>query len=250
MRVRTDRFSTAGRACNFKGTIISSGNRCGCMKVLIANKYLYAKAGAEAVMFQERDYLKGRGLDVIDFSMLHANNVASAYTSYFVSQKEYRRGRPIDRIRSALSLVHSREAVDNFTRLVDRTRPDIVHCHNIYHQLTPSIINAAKSREIPVILTAHDQKPVCPARTRVREGKTCSLCLGGKFRNVIRYRCADGSLAQSGLLYAEAVVQRWLGSYENIDLILAPSRYMATRCCSAFRRSALFCSTTAWIPQR
>ena len=196
------------------------------MRVLLANKYLYLRAGAETVMFQEWEHLVRSGIDVMAFSMLHSENIPSLYSPYFVSNKEYRSGALLHRLRSALSLVHSREAVCKIEKLIDHARPDLVHCHNVYHQLTPSIIKAAKDRGIPVVLTVHDQKPVCPARTRSRHGQPCSLCLSGNFRHVVRHRCADGSFAHSALLYTEAVVQRWLGSYENVDRFLAPSRYV------------------------
>jgi glycosyltransferase involved in cell wall biosynthesis len=111
-------------------------------------------------------------------------------------------------------------------RLIDETRPDILHCHNIYHQLTPSIIGIAKSRRIPVVLTLHDPKPVCPVHTMVRAGEFCSLCLKGDFRHVLIHRCADGSMTNSLMLYAEAITQRWLDSYEKVDRFLAPSRFM------------------------
>jgi glycosyltransferase involved in cell wall biosynthesis len=196
------------------------------MRVLIANKYFYPRGGAEAVLFQERDFLTRHGVEVIIFSMLDSNNAPSEYSKYFVSHKEYRHGSRIRRLRSALSLIHSREAVCKIGTLIDETLPDVLHCHNIYHQLTPSIIGAAKRRGVPVVITVHDQKLVCPSRTRMRHGQPCSLCLGGNFNHVVQYSCADGSRAQSLLLYAEAVVQRWLGNYERVDRIVAPSDYM------------------------
>lgn len=204
------------------------------MKILIANKYLYAKAGAETVMFQERDYLVRNGVQVIDFSMLDKKNVPSNYSKYFVSHKEYRLGTRIERLRSALSFIYSQEAVRKISHLIEDTKPDILHCHNVYHQLTPSIINAAKSRGIPVVLTVHDLKTVCPTLTAMRQGKPCSLCRGREFHHVLRHRCAGGLKSHSALLYAEAVIQRWLGSYENVDRIIAPSLYMRERLLDRF----------------
>jgi len=84
----------------------------------------------------------------------------------------------------------------------------------------------AKSRGIPVVLTLHDTKPVCPVHTRARGGRLCSLCLAGDFYHVLTHRCSEGSLAQSAALYMEAVTQRWLGSYEKVDRFIAPSRFM------------------------
>jgi glycosyltransferase involved in cell wall biosynthesis len=123
-------------------------------------------------------------------------------------------------------LIHSPEAVRMIGRLIDRTQPDIVHCHNIYHQLTPSIIGAAKRRGVPVVLTLHDYKPICPVYTRLRHGEVCSQCSGNRFSQVVKNRCADGSIGKSALLFAEAWVQRLLGSYEKVDTLVAPSEFM------------------------
>ncbi len=199
------------------------------MKVLIANKFFFRNGGSEVVMFQERDYLKKNGIEVVDFSMFDKRNLDSQHAPYFVSHQSYgENGQTTgERFLSAFRFIHSPEAVKKIGEAIDAERPDIVHCHNIYHQLTPSIIAAAKRRGIPVVLTLHDYKTVCPVYTRLRDGHVCSDCLEMNFINVLKNRCADNSLGKSALLYAEAVVQRFLGSYEKVDMLLAPSRFMA-----------------------
>lgn len=200
------------------------------MKVLLANKYFFRKGGSETVMFMEREYLLGSGVEVVDFSMRDSRNLPSPSTAYFVAGQRYDDGRgdsgPLGRIRTALKLVHSPEAVRQIGKLIERTRPDLVHCHNIYHQLTPSIIGAAKRRGVPVVLTLHDYKPVCAVYTRLRQGQACSLCLDGRAFNLLRHRCAEGSVSRSALLYAEFLVQRLLRSYESVDAVIAPSEFM------------------------
>lgn len=199
------------------------------MRVLLANKFFFRKGGCEAVLFQERDFLIAAGFDVIDFSMHDSRNLPSPYSEYFVAEQSYETpGAPSAQLRSALKLIHSPEAVRKLGRLIDQTRPDILHCHNVYHQLTPSIIGAAKRRAVPVILTLHDYKPICPTYTRLRRGNICSDCIDGQFRHVVKHRCADGSLVKSLLLFAEARVQRLLKSYEQVDRFLAPSEFMRT----------------------
>ncbi|TKV77517.1 glycosyltransferase family 4 protein [Bradyrhizobium elkanii] len=196
------------------------------MKVLLANKYLFNNGGAETVLFQERAFLTSSGVEVIDFAMQHERNIESPYSTHFVSRQDYRNGGYFSKIRGALALIHSREAVSKLASLIDETRPDLMHCHNIYHQLTPSIVGVAKSRGIPVVLTLHDTKPVCPVHTRALGNQLCSLCLTGGFHHVLTHRCSDGSLAQSATLYLEAITQQWLGSYEKVDRFIAPSRFM------------------------
>lgn len=179
------------------------------------------------VMFQERDYLLDSGHQVVDFSMQDERNDDSDFTKYFVSQQNYRGtvGK-LGKLKSAFSLVHSSEAVRKISELIEVTQPDLVHCHNIYHQLTPSIIGAAKKLGLPVVLTLHDYKPVCPVYNRLRNNQPCSECLDGDFINVVRHRCAEDSLGKSALLYVEAVVQRQLSNYEQVDAFIAPSRFM------------------------
>jgi glycosyltransferase involved in cell wall biosynthesis len=196
------------------------------VKVLVANKYFFPNGGSETVMFDERTFLLGSGMEVIDFSMEHPLNLPSPYRRHFVRRREYRTGGAFTKMRRAVSLVHSREAVRKLRVLIDETRPDLLHCHNVYHQMTPSIIGAAKARGIPVVLTLHDSKPICPVHTRVRAGELCSLCAAGDFSHVVKNRCADSSILSSATLYAEAVVQKWLGNYEKVDRFLAPSRFM------------------------
>lgn len=196
------------------------------LKVLFANKFFYLKGGAERVLFDEIDLMRKHEVNVVDFSMSDPRNRPSNYASYFVSPKDYRSASRISRLRSALSFIHSREAVGKMSRLIRDEKPDILHCHNVYHQLTPSIINAASLAEIPVVLTLHDYKVVCPVYTRLSNGEVCTKCSGGHYEALLTQRCADGSLAQSGLLWAEARFHAAAGSYRRVDRFIAPSRFM------------------------
>ena len=197
------------------------------MKILQANKFFFRNGGSETVMFQERDYLLANGHEVIDFSMQDVRNFESKYQSYFVDSRNYTvNTSKLSKVMNAVSFIHSAEAVKNISRLINDTKPDLIHCHNIYHQLTPSIIGAAKTLGVPTVLTMHDYKPVCPTYNRLRNGATCSDCLDGDFSNVLKHRCADGSLGKSSLLYAEATVQKWLGNYEKVDAFIAPCQFM------------------------
>ena len=196
------------------------------LKILFANKFFFRNGGSEAVMFDEMELLRRRNVGVIEFSMADERNVPSEYQSYFVSQKSYRHASRADKVKSAISLVHSREAVAKIGRLIEDEKPDVLHCHNIYHQLTPSIITAASRAGVPVVLTMHDYKPVCPVYTQLSNGKVCTNCADGRFEAVLKQRCADGSLARSALLWAEARYHALAGSYHRVDKFICPSKFM------------------------
>ena len=195
-------------------------------KILFANKFFFLNGGSEAVMFDEMELMRKYGLDVIEFSMQDPRNLPSKYESYFVSQKGYRSTSRSSQIKSALSLIRSREAVRQITNLIHVEKPDLLHCHNIYHQLTPSIISAAARLNVSVVLTLHDYKPVCPVYTQLCKGEVCTKCSGGRFEALLTQRCADGSLGRSALLWAEARYHAAVRSYQRVDKFIAPSRFM------------------------
>ncbi len=158
--------------------------------------------------------------------MRDPRNRPSRFERYFASEKSYRGGSRISKLKSVASLIRSQEAIDNIVRLICDEVPDVVHCHNIYHQLTPSIITAARRLHTPVVLTLHDYKPICPVYTQLSNGEVCNRCSGGRFENLLSKRCADGSIGKSALLWAEARYHALAGSYHNVSRFIAPSMFM------------------------
>lgn len=204
------------------------------MKVLLANKFFFLKGGAEVVFFQERACLVSRGYEVIDFSMKDPRNYPTKYAGFFVPQVRYE----MDSTRTDLKrmLLHSgtakdfidnRKAVRRVAALAAMEKPEIAHLHNIYHQISPSIIPVLKNHGAKVVLTLHDYKVICPKYVMVSNDRTCIKCKGKKFVHATIRRCQKGSFLGSLLLSAEAYWHKWMRSYEKVDCFLAPSRFMA-----------------------
>lgn len=201
------------------------------MKVLLVNKYFFIKGGAETVYFQERDQLKAAGVQVVEFSMQHEKNFPSDYAPWFVSNVDYHGGNngPLTKLKTALAFIHNGEACRKFNQLLLQEKPDIVHFHNIYHQLTPSIIAIARRFGCKTVLTAHDYKIVCPSYTMLRNGQVCEACLDGSVFNAYRYRCQEGSAGKSMLLSLEAGWQDLVRNYHKLDAVISPSAFLRTK---------------------
>lgn len=197
------------------------------MKILLVNKFFYIKGGAETVYFQERNMLKQAGIEVIDFSMQHEKNFPSDYADYFVSNVDYHKGSNLlGGIKTAINFIHNAEACKKMQALLEKERPDIVHFHNIYHQLTPSIIKIARDFGCKTVLTAHDYKISCPSYAMLRDGKVCDACITGSVFNAFKYRCYEGSAGKSLLLSLEATWQFIAKNYQAIDVIISPSEFL------------------------
>lgn len=196
-------------------------------KVLFANKFFFLNGGSETVFFQERDFLIKNGFSIIDFSMHDERNFGSPYSEFFIPNINFQNSSGISqRIIQAKDFIHSTVAVKNLEKLIQQERPDIAHLHNIYHQLTPAIIPLLKKHGIKIILTLHDGKLICPSYLMLNKGKICTACQGKKFWKPITLRCQN-SFMQGCLLSLEAYWHKVNKSYEDIDLFLSPSQFLA-----------------------
>lgn len=197
------------------------------MKILFANKFFHLNGGSERVFFQERAFLQEQGIDVVDFSMQDPRNFASSHADSFVDPIDYESVRGLaGKLKTGLAFVHSREAVQAIRRLVRQERPDIAHLHNIYHQLTPSIIPVLKQHGVKVVLTLHDYKLICPSYLALCGETICTACNGRSFWKPLARNC-QGSRGKEVLLALEAYFHKWRRSYAGVDLFLAPSRFLA-----------------------
>ncbi len=204
------------------------------MNVLLANKFFYLKGGSETVFFQERDFLINNGHRVIDFSMVHLDNFPSDYSDCFVPNVDYKDGNKpgmfaglFGKFNTAINFVHNRDAVNRLSSLIEKEKPDVAHLHNIYHQITPSIINLLIKAGVKVVLTLHDYKVICPTYAMINNDAICSKCEGKAFWHATANKCQERSLFKSSLLSVEGYWHKWAKSYDQVDMFLAPSQFMA-----------------------
>jgi glycosyltransferase involved in cell wall biosynthesis len=197
------------------------------MHVLQINKFFYEKGGTERYFFSLSRALEKRGHTVVHFSMRHPANLDSPYAEYFVSPRDYaNRGGRVEDVLEGFSFIRSAEAARNIALLVDKTRPDVAHLHNIYHQITPSIIPVLRAAGVPVLMTLHDHKLVCPNYSLFDGKAYCYRCRGRRFYHAASVRCNEGSFTRSLLLSIEAYWQKVTRVYDDVRFFLAPSRYM------------------------
>lgn len=196
------------------------------MKIALANNYYYVRGGSERVLFDDHEALTKAGHDVRPFSQKHENNVAAASEAFFPEIAPYTTVGPVGLVKAAFNVVYSPSVGNAFATFLDDFRPDLVHCHNIYGHLTTAILDEAKRRGIPVVMTVHDQKLVCPAYLALRQGKPCQLCSDGGYWRCARWKCHKESRSASLVYMVESYFNRWGGKYDAVAKFLCPSRFM------------------------
>ncbi len=198
------------------------------MKILACHNFYRRHGGADVVMLHTQEFLEELGHEVIPFAMKHPENLPSPYSRYFVQQVDYSTLRPsqvIKTAREAARILFSIEAYRNISALIRETKPDLAHGHNIYHELSPSILVALKRAGIPTVVTLHDYKLICPNLKMQVGGKICERCLGGNYLNAVKYCCVHDSRLGSLLCGIEGFLHRSLYR-THIDMFISPSRFL------------------------
>ena len=182
------------------------------MKVLqVYNRYRVKGHGEDAVVSQTLALLRKSNVET---SLLEADS-ADLTTGWF------------NRLRVAATTCYSIRAYRRARLTIRSSRPNIVHAHNLYPLLTPSVLAASRHLGVPSVLTAHNYFLTCPVYTHLSRGSICIRCVGGREYNCIKRDCRQ-NLPQSILYALRAAITRRLNLiFENVCLVVALSRFAA-----------------------
>ncbi len=195
------------------------------MRIVHAHKYHYLRAGAERYMFELMHLQEQDGHQVAPFSMHYPKNIPSPWAKYFVSELETESGASGSIISKTARALWSTEAKKKFTKLLDDFRPDIVHVHNIYTHISPSILSVCKKRHIPVVMSVHDYSLIS-ANYSLWGGKGSLPIKNPGLHKVASSRFIKGSYTATLALEAIYRCQKALGLYQNkINKFLANSEF-------------------------
>lgn len=188
------------------------------MKILQINKYYFQKGGAETVFFNTIAVLEENGHKVIPFAIENDKNKTTQYADYFVDYPELSESDIWTKIKSIPSFIYNREAARQLEKLILAEKPDIAHIHLLFNSLSVSILPVLKKYNIPIVMSIHDYRLLCPAYTfRNGKGEICEQCKDGKYRHCTTNKCSKGSLINSILLSAESTFRKYY--YNPLDYI-------------------------------
>lgn len=197
------------------------------MRVLLVNKFHWLKGGSEKYYFELAELLKEHGHEVAFFSMKDEKNITTGDKEYFVEKIDLNTGSKL----KALDVIYSKANYKKMKEALEDFKPDIVHIHNFQRQLSASIIETIKKKNIPIVFTAHDVQAVCPAITMMDNDKCiCEKCKGGKYLNCVKKKCNKGSTLKSIIGAIEGYYYRAKKIYtKKINYIITPSNFYKTK---------------------
>ena len=170
------------------------------MKILMVHN-TYREAGGEDVVFQsEKRLLKQNGHTVIAYER---SNMELQDSNFF------------NRIAIATKMVWSWESRREFAALLDAERPDLVHVHNTFMAISPSIYSACSERNIPVVQTLHNFRLLCPAGNFFRDGIICNECLDSTLLPSVRHCCYRNSRGATAGVALMLAIHRALDTWRS-----------------------------------
>jgi len=197
------------------------------MRVLLINKYHYLRGGAERSYFDTAELLASHGHEVAFFSMKHPENLPTEWSKYFIDQIDYQNETNLfKKITAVINIFYNFRARKNLEELINEFKPDVAHLHNIYHQLSPSIISVLKKHNIPVIMTLHDYKLICPNYNLYASGQIWEKSKPDKFYQAFLSKAVKNSYLKSFICAVEAYSHKLWGIYGQIDLFISPSNFL------------------------
>ena len=178
------------------------------MKILYCHNY-YRHRGGEDVSFQtDVEMLRSRGHSVFTFTR----------------DNEDMQG---NQLRMAANAIWNRSCGRELAQMIVDERPDIVHCNNLFPQISVSVYKAAHRHGVPVVQALRNYRPLCANSFLYRNKSLCTKCIGGaaSWRSMI-HGCYRESRLASAVVVAMQVSQSLAQTHKRyIDAFFTPSEF-------------------------
>ena len=167
------------------------------MKILVAHNAYHYRGGEDTVVDAEIALLRRHGHEVLLYRRDNADI------------------RQMPSWRVAMDTLWSRRTVDEIDRLQCGFRPDLIHAHNTFPLISPSLYGIAGRLQVPVVQTLHNFRLVCPQAMLIRNGRSCTDCVGRSPWRGVLHRCYRDSLPQTAVTAGMLAMHRVAGTWRH-----------------------------------
>lgn len=167
------------------------------MKILIAHNAYQQRGGEDAVVDAESELLREHGHEIV------------LYQQHNDALKQ------MSKTSAAATAIWSRRCAGEVEKLCADFRPDVIHVHNTFPLLSPSLYWAAERNRIPVVQTLHNFRLLCPQAIFLREGHICEDCMGRLPWRAVTRKCYRASALQSAVVAGMIATHRALRTYQR-----------------------------------
>lgn len=172
--------------------------------VLMVHNFYQIGGGEHTVFNNEVELLKNNGHKVI---------------TYTRDNKEINNSL-LKKMLLPLTTIWSFKTYFDIKKIIKNEEIDIVHCHNTFPLISPSVYYAARKMKIPVVQTIHNFRFLCPNGLFYKNNKICEKCLtNNNFKEAVKNKCYRNSKIQTIVVANMLKFHRLLGTYKKINYI-------------------------------
>jgi glycosyltransferase involved in cell wall biosynthesis len=151
-------------------------------------------------------------------------------TVYRRSNQEIEAYSGIRRIGLLKTAIWASDTRQDFAQLLRQEKPDVVHVHNTFVMISPSIYSACYEAGIPLVQTLHNYRLLCPAATFFRDGKICEDCLDHSLWQSVRHACYRDSRSATAMVALMLATHRQRNTWgREISRFVALSQFSRTK---------------------
>src|SRR5258706_326311 len=193
----------------------SSLDKSGCpaimLKIASVHNTYQQRGGEDVVVAAECALLERNGHKVIRY--LRSNDEICALT------------RP-EQLLLAKNIIHSDKSKRELSALLRKEKPDVVHVHNTFLMISPSVYEACRDAGIPVVQTLHNYRLLCPGWSLSRNGEVCEECLNHGLWRGVWHGCYRDSKLMTAAVALMLQVHRAKGTWnKSIDGYVALTNF-------------------------
>ena len=168
------------------------------LRILLVHNSYQQPGGEDVVFEQERQLLERHGHHVI---------------TYTRSNRELESLSVFARLEAVGNLVSAGDSKREVARILQTERPDLVHVHNTFLMISPSIYEACQDAQVPVVQTLHNYRLFCPAMFCFRDGHICEECREHSLLHGVWHGCYHNSLSATAAVALMLQVHRSRGTW-------------------------------------
>jgi glycosyltransferase involved in cell wall biosynthesis len=180
------------------------------MRIQILHNAYQIAGGEDSVVTEEAQGLHVAGHDV-DTVIVDNDRITGA----------------LQKIRTALETPYSFMARKMVRERAQAFRPDVIHIHNFFPLLSPSIYDELQS--FPLVQTLHNYRAMCVSANFYRDGAVCEDCLGKTVPvSGVIHGCYRGSHVGSAMVATMLGLANSRKSWGHVDRFIALTEFSRT----------------------
>ena len=175
------------------------------VRILLVHNYYQQRGGEDVAVEQELDLLQRKGHETQLYAVTN-DDIRGLWR----------------KAATAAFVVYNPATKTAMARKLSAFRPDIVHVHNFFPQLSPSVFDACRDAGIPCVMTLHNFRILCPTSILFHDGRVTERSLHHTALWALPHRVYRSSFLATLPLAAMVDAHKWAGTWRRkVDRFIA-----------------------------